>query len=239
MREEPTVVESWGTVHPEHRGRGIGSCILDRIEERASDLLAGLASPRFRHAIDAADRAAAAMLAARALRPVRHFWHMQVDLDRPFEAGPDPRGIEITGIDPERDLRAVHAVIEEALADHWGEHPEPFDRWAQEMTGVPSYDPTLWLLAKAEGEPVGALTALPGERGWVNYLGVLAPHRGRGIGSALLRRSFATFASRGILRVLVNVDSENATGATALYERVGMRVVKRWDMWERSSPRSP
>jgi len=79
------------------------------------------------------------------------------------------------------------------------------------------------------------ITAIPGERGWVNYLGVLAPYRGRGIGSALLRRSFATFAGRGIMRVLVNVDSENATGATALYERVGMRVAKRWDMWERSS----
>jgi hypothetical protein len=24
-------------------------------------------------------------------------------------------------------------------------------------------------------------------------------------------------------------------GATALYERVGMRVVGRWDLWERSS----
>jgi len=30
-------------------------------------------------------------------------------------------------------------------------------------------------------------------------------------------------------------DAENATGATALYERVGMRVVNRWDLWERSS----
>ena len=66
---------------------------------------------------------------------------------------------------------------------------EPFDRWAQEMTGGPGYDPTLWLLAREAGEPVGALTAVSGERGWVSYLGVLAPYRGRGIGVALLRRS--------------------------------------------------
>jgi hypothetical protein len=38
--------------------------------------------------------------------------------------------------------------------------------------------------------------------------------------------------------VLLNVDAENP-GATALYERVGMRIVKRWDVWERSSGRSP
>jgi hypothetical protein len=33
--------------------------------------------------------------------------------------------------------------------------------------------------------------------------------------------------------VLLNVDAENPTGATALYERVGMRIVKRWDLWDR------
>jgi ribosomal protein S18 acetylase RimI-like enzyme len=50
---------------------------------------------------------------------------------------------------------------------------------------------------------------------------------------ALLRRSFATFADRGVRRVILNVDAENSTGATALYERAGMRVVNRWDLWER------
>lgn len=78
-----------------------------------------------------------------------------------------------------------------------------------------------------------------GDRGWVNEVGVLAPCRGRWIAAALLRRSFATFALRGLRSVMLNVDAETPTGATALYELVGMRVVKRWDLWERSSGRSP
>lgn len=235
MREEPTVVESWGVVHPEHRGRGIGSSLLDRVEERASHLLAGLPSGRFRHAINAGDHAAAAMLHARGLRPVRHFWHMQIDLAGPVEPGPGPEGIEITGIGSPDDLQAVHAVLDEAFAGDWGYHPEPFDRWAADHARGPSYDPTLWLLARDGGAPVGALTGhLATDRGWVGEVGVLGPHRGRGIAAALLRRSFAAFARRGLRRVLLNVDAENPTGATALYERVGMRIVKRWDLWERS-----
>jgi mycothiol synthase len=235
-RGDGDIVGSWGVVHPEHRRRGIGSALLDRIETRASALLAGIPSPRFQHSINAADRAAAAMLGDRGLRPIRHFWHMQIDLQGPIEAGAAPDGIEIGGIEPRHDLRAMHGIIEAAFADDPGEDPEPFDRWVEDHTTSSKYDPTLWLLAREGGVPVGALTASAGDDvGWVDYLAVLGSHRGRGIGSALLRRSFATFAARGLRRVRLNVDAENVTGATAVYERVGMRVVNRWDLWERSS----
>jgi mycothiol synthase len=234
-REEPDLIESWGVVHPEYRGRGVGSSLLDRIETRATELLDGVPSPRFRHAITAGDAAAAMMLGRRGLRPVRHFSHMQIDLAGPTDPGSTPAGIEIDGIDPDEDLPAIHAILEEAFADDWGDHPEPFDGWIEELASRPNHDATLWLLARDQGIPVGVLTARSGDEGvWVDWLAVLASHRGRGIGAALLRRSFASFAARGLHRVRLNVDAENATGATALYERVGMRVVNRWDLWERT-----
>jgi hypothetical protein len=46
------------------------------------------------------------------------------------------------------------------------------------------------------------------------------------------------FAERGLGRALVSVDARNPTGATGVYERAGMRIVKRWDLWERASGRS-
>jgi ribosomal protein S18 acetylase RimI-like enzyme len=168
------------------------------------------------------------------MQPIRHFWHMQIDLDDQVEPGPAPDGVAIAGIDVPDHLTTMHAVLDAAFTDHWGYHPEPFDRWLAEQTGSPSYDPSLWLLARDGDGPAGALTASRWEdRGWVNEVGVLAGHRGRGIGASLLRHAFATFADRGVRRIILNVDSENATGATALYERVGMEVLRRWDLWER------
>ena len=235
-REEPDAVGSWGVVHPEHRAVGIGSSLFDRIETRAADLLAGVPAPRFRHAVDAGDEAAAAMVRARGLRPVRHFWHMQLDLTASIARTAAPTGIEIGTVDPRVDLRAVHGVLEEAFVDDWGDYPGTFDRWVEEDTGSQGYDPTLWLVARDANVPVGVLIASAGDDGgWVDWLAVRSSHRGRGIGAALLHRSFGSFADRGHQRVRVNVDAENPTGATAVYERAGMRVVNRWDLWERLS----
>jgi mycothiol synthase len=234
IRDAEDVVDSWGIVHPEHRRRGLGSSLLDQIEGRAAQLLAGVPAAKLRHSMNAGDTDAAAMLEARGLHPVRHFWHMGIDLAGPVEPGRAPEGIEITVVDPQADLRSMHTTLTEAFAEDWGYHPEPFDRWAEDYAGSPNYDPTLWLQARDGAMAVGALAAMVlGDRGWVGEIGVLRSHRGRGIADALLRRSFATFADRGSARVMLNVDSENPTGATALYERVGMRVIKRWDLWER------
>jgi GNAT superfamily N-acetyltransferase len=234
MHQGPGIVGSWGIVHPEQRGRGLGPPLLERIEKRADHLLTHLPDPRFRHAINAGDRAAASMLHARGLRPVRHFWHMGIDLEGAADPGRVPDQIGIGGIDPERDLPAMHAVLAEAFAEDWGYHPDPFDRWAEDYASGPNYDPTLWLIARDELAAVGGLTAnVSGDHGWIGEIGVLATHRGRGIAGALLRRSFATFAVRGVRRVMLAVDAENPTGATALYEGVGMRIIKRWDLWER------
>ena len=233
-QEEADTVGSWGVVHPEKRGRGIGSALFGRIEKRADVLLAGVPSPRFRQSLNGGDLAAATMIRARGLQPIRHFWHMQIDLDGEVEAEPSPDGIEIGAIEPRSDLPAIHAILEAAFAGDPLDQMEPFDRWVEENTTAPNYDPTLWLLARDGGMPVGALIANVGDDvGWVDWLAVLGSHRGRGIGGALLRRSFAMIGARGLKRVRVNVDAENITGATAVYERVGMRVVNRWDLWER------
>jgi mycothiol synthase len=67
-------------------------------------------------------------------------------------------------------------------------------------------------------------------RGQVSALAVREAWRRRGIAEALLRAGFAMFRARGIVNVRLNVDRDNPTGATRLYERAGMRLRRRWLM---------
>lgn len=232
-RTEREVVESWGVVDPACRGRGVGAALLDRIEARAMEMLAGSSQDRFRHSINAADGAAAELLAARGLRLLRHHWHMEAILPVPLEACVDPPGVSVNAFDPRSDLAGLVAVLDEALADDRSYRRGRFEEWAREELSRPTYDPVLWQVARVDGTLVGAVTAEASADGWISFLGVLAAARGRGIGTALLRHLFATLADRDVARALVNVDAGNPSKATAVYEGAGMRVVKRWDLWER------
>jgi ribosomal protein S18 acetylase RimI-like enzyme len=230
-------VKSWGVVHPGYRGLGIGSALLDLMEARADQRLAGVAGATFHHSINDVDGAARAMVLARGYSFVRSFRHMQIDLDGSRAPGEPPEGIAIRGIEPDVDLARAHAVLVEAFREEWGYREIPYEEWRELEVEIPGFDPGLWLLATEGEEPVGALNAIVwGDRGWVGELGVRRAWRGRGIGAALLRRSFATFAERGLSRVMLNVDFENPTGAMALYEKVGMRAVRGFDVYERPIP---
>jgi len=69
--------------------------------------------------------------------------------------------------------------------------------------------------------------------GYVASLAVLPSHRGCGLGRALLLHSFAEFYAMGKRGAALAVDADSLTGATRLYESVGMRPHTRYAMWEK------
>ena len=48
-----------------------------------------------------------------------------------------------------------------------------------------------------------------------------------------MRWTFAEFLRRGERRVALGVDAQNETGATRLYERLGMRTLWEAAVWEK------
>lgn len=67
--------------------------------------------------------------------------------------------------------------------------------------------------------------------GWVGTLGTRREYRRHGLGEALLRHAFRELFACGVRRVGLGVDAENTTGATRLYERAGMHVAFRADVY--------
>lgn len=213
----------WITVHPDLSGRGLSSWLITRAEERA----VAASSSSLRLGALADNAAAQRLFADRGYREARHYFTMRIDLDGELARPVWPEGIRVATFRPE-DARAVHAALNEAFAQEWGWHSLPFEEWREHRLEAPHTDVSLWFIAW-EGDEIAGVARCEDNRdggGWVGAIGVRAPWRGRGIGRALLLHAFAEFRRRGDPHVGLGVDAENPTGATRLYESVGMRVMK-------------
>jgi mycothiol synthase len=179
------------------------------------------------------------LVARRGYRRIRSSWTMEIELgvEAPLEPA-IPDGIELRPYRHPEDEQEVYEALQEAFLDHWDFHPAPIETWREFNVKAGNFHPDLWLVAWADNEVAGASLNYP-ERsgdpghGWVGTLGVRRDWRRRGLGEALLRRSFGMLHAHGLRKVRLGVDAENPTGATRLYERVGMHVLRRSNTWER------
>jgi mycothiol synthase len=215
-----------GAVHPSAQGRGLGTQLAELAEARLTDE----GAERIHAYAVGGDKAADDLFLGRGYQEVRRFWDLAIELDHEI---PEPL-IEIETF-REEDAPAYHAALEEAFADHWEHRPESFDEWWSRQQARPGYDPSLWFLISDGGEIAGVVRNDPNRLGggYVGALGVRRAWRGRGYGRALLRHTFREFRRRGMWRASLGVDASNPTGATQLYESVGMHVEMESVVWEK------
>ena len=216
-----------GVVHPDWKGRGLGSELLDRSEARARHY----GKTRLHQFALAPDDAGRALLRSRGYEEVRRFYEMAIELD----AAPDVPSMGIETLDP-ADVRSFHAALDEAFQDHWEHHGQSFDEWWGRHSANPNLDLSLWFVIRERGE-MAAVVRNEANRnggGYVAAIGVRRPWRGKGYAKALLLHTFREFWDRGIKRVTLGVDAQSPTGATHLYERVGMHVEQENVVFEKS-----
>ncbi len=228
-------------LHPERGSAELGDRLLVPLERRAREL--GTDRSLIHAGCASLDLAAHELFERHGYRIARHFFRMVIDLDAPPPAPVWPDGFEVRTVDVERDLELVHQTDEEVFADNWVSVRTSFADWSHYMTSI-HFDPSLWFLAWAGDEIAGVSLCNPQQGGdtglgWVNVLGVRRPWRRQGLARALLLHSFGEFHRRGLKRAGLGVDTDSTTGALRLYEQVGMRVVRQFDVWEKPVSQLP
>jgi ribosomal protein S18 acetylase RimI-like enzyme len=192
------------------------------------------------------DGALRAELEERGFVEVRRYWRMKADhwsMDTLAEGGASAdlaasaradaaalasRGYILRRLhDGESDWTGIHEAQSAAFLDHFDFTPVDFVTWRGFFTGQ-TEDPGQWLVVEREGRIVGFVMGsnryASEDCGYVASIGVVREHRGQGLARALLRARMADDAARGYISTILHVDATNPTGATALYESVGMVV---------------
>jgi mycothiol synthase len=224
-----SVWEASGWVHPHERGRGLGTFLVKATEQDIAAKLSKAGTLSLHHIASGADPAGRELLLNAGFEPTRHFWHMEMVLGPHRPRPTRPPDLAIAPLRLKHDEPEVHGVLEAAFALHWGFAETPLEKWIEESVNKPWFDPSLSFVARFKEEIAGVLIGrIDHGRGFIDDLGVIEAQRGRGIGAALLDRSFTAFEERGLSLARLNVDSANETGAVRLYERAGMKTVRTW-----------
>ena len=181
------------------------------------------------------DREVADVVTSLGYRQERFFLEMVRAFDGPVTEIAIPEGIEVRNIRADEDVDGLAAAVADAFRDHFGFTEQPLERrierWRHWRTQDEWDDGLVWF-AEDGDEIAGVNVCLrqhgsDGTQGYVASLGVRREWRGRGLAKALLLLSFAEYEQRGMGSVSLHVDADSLTGATRLYEGVGMEETNR------------
>lgn len=225
----------WGRVHPAHTGRGLATCLLGWVEQRAPEYLHLVTAGRrlvLACAVPEINPAAKQVLLDQGYQAVRHYLRMVIEFTEPPSPPVCPGGIKIRTYQAGADDLPAMRLVREAFRDHWGhiemDEDMALEGWRRMRLEDPEFDPTLYFLAVDGNQMVGASLCRGRmtddvHMGYIQTLGVRRDWRQRGLGEALLRHSFQEFYRRGQQRAGLTVDADSLTNAVRLYEKVGMR----------------
>jgi mycothiol synthase len=234
----------YGFLHPDWRGRGIGSALWDAAESRAREIASGhpKETPKFFQAepFDT-EKALVTLLESRGYQPVRYETHMLRDLSEPFPQAPLPPGFEVRPVKPEH-IRPIFEASNEAFRDHWGTRDESEEEYRSQLES-PDFHPELWKVAWA-GDQIASVihnfiladenAEFKRQRGYTEGICTRRAWRKLGLARSLLVQSMQMFKEMGMTETALSVDSQNISGAFRLYEGVGYRKVKQQTIYRKS-----
>lgn len=168
-------------------------------------------------------------LEALGYRAVRWYAEMlRPDMDT-LPAAVIPDGYHLRAPD-EAEIPAVHQMMVEAFAEHWGEHEaqdQRIERWIED----PRFRRDLVVVAWAGDRPAAVVSniveTVPDgvRRGLLDSVATHPGHRRLGLARAAIARSLELLRTEGAASAYLGVDTDNHNRALALYESCGFRKV--------------
>jgi mycothiol synthase len=208
---------AWVDVHPEARGRGIGTWLRRWTEERARE--AGAA--RVGQTINDRATGAATLLRDAGYTPRRESWILTMEhAERPADPVL-PRGVRLRAFRPGDEDEALQ-MFEDAFSEHRDRPTATLATWRAMTIERDGFAPEDLIVAEDAGEIVGGAFLIDSEEVWVDKFATRADHRHRGIARAMLQAAFRRSFDRGYAATSLSTDSTG--GARTFYEKVGMRV---------------
>lgn len=209
-------------VHPEHRGRGIGTWLAHRMQElgRAQGWhVVGTPTP----AGSPGDR----LLEQLGYRIRWTSWVLELPPGRTIADRALPEGYAVRQA-REDDYASCWTVLEDAFLEWTERDREPYDDFAASVMHRPGFEPwQLRVVTDPAGEVVAAAVLHVNEEyAFVDRLATRRDLRGRGLAQCLLADTFREARAHGASRSELSTDSR--TGALGLYEKVGMEVTSTW-----------
>lgn len=213
-------------VHPDHRGRGIGTALAHWMQELArehSKPIVGMPVP----VGSPGDR----LLESLGYHVRWTSWVLELPDGATIAERPLPEGYAVREATQD-DYRDVWTVTEDAFLE-WSERErQSSEDWRARVVLRPGFQP--WNL-RVVTDPAGEVVAIAyivlfngngTTEGYVDQVATRADQRGRGLAQVLLADAFAAARAHGAARSALSTDSR--TGALGLYEKVGMKVASTW-----------
>ena len=214
-------------LHPDANINLIGTALLQAMQNRSMEHVPFAPeneAVQLRVAVDNRNERIKNLFLEMDFQAVRYHWRMEITLEQ-APALPDfPKDIEFRPFDWQKHAHAVWQARNAAFIGNWGSRELDFEEFTYYTKEHPEYDPSLWQVAWHGDQVIGfCINHMRMGIGWVHILGIIPEYRGQGLGRILLQHAFSTFYRRKISVIGLGVDANNETGATQLYEKVGMK----------------
>lgn len=214
-------------VHPQYKGRGIGTHLLELIDTRAHEIRDSKdASIKLDNVVPADNKKAIELLEMKGYHFNRLYQRMRIDIVDMPEVVIAPIGVVIRPYSSDLDAVKLYETYRESFQDSREFSAQTYDEWSKQKHSA-NYDQSLWFVAYADKELIGFVLCkiFDGADIYIDLLGVKRSWRGNGIGLSLIHTVFREGFIRNNKTVFISVDSNSLTKANLLYERAGFKTI--------------